>query len=74
MSYQNWKKGVDGWIVDIEKIAKQIGYKNYKSLIKVSLIERIIGAILADIAASDRPDKEKERGISLMIKILKYLL
>lgn len=74
MSYHNWKKGVDDWVVDIEKIAKELGFKNYKKLIRVSLIERVIGTILADITASDRSDKEKERGIGLMIKLLKDLL
>lgn len=74
MSYQNWKQGVDSWVVDIEKIAKELDFKNTKKLLRVSLIERIIGTILADITASDRPDKEKEREIGLMIKLLKDLL
>jgi hypothetical protein len=74
MSYRNWKKGIDSWIMDIEKIAKRLNLKNHKRLIKVSLIERLIGAVLADITASDRPDKEKKKGISLMTKLLKELL
>lgn len=74
MLYRNWKKGIDSWIMDIEKIAKRLNLKNHKRLIKVSLIERLVGAVLADITASDRPDEEKKKGISLMVKLLKDLL
>ena len=74
MPYRHWKKGLDAWIMDVEKIAKELGFNNYKRLIRVSLIERVLGAILADITASDRPEQEKERGISLMTRLLKDLL
>ena len=74
MPYRHWKKGLDAWIMDVEKIAKELGFNNYKRLIRVSLIERVLGTILADITASDRPEQEKERGISLMTRLLKDLL
>ncbi len=74
MLYKNWKEGIDSWVLDLEKIAKRLKLKNHKKLIRVSLIERLIGTILADITASDRSDKEKEKGINLMLKLLKDLL
>ncbi|MDD3285049.1 MAG: hypothetical protein PHG95_00185 [Patescibacteria group bacterium] len=74
MPYRHWKKGLDAWIMDVEKIAKELGFNNYKRLIRVSLIERVLGTILADITASDRLEQEKERGISLMTRLLKDLL
>jgi len=74
LPFGKWKKGVDEWIVDIENLAGELKYKNYKSLIRASIIERILGTILADITASDRLDKEKTRGINLMTRLLEDLL
>lgn len=73
-SFGEWKKGVDDWVSDMEKIAKLLKLKNCKNLIRASLIERIVGAILADIVASDRPDAEIRNGINLMTKLLKSYL
>ena len=74
MPFDKWKIGIYEWLFDLEKIAKVLKIKKYKNLIKVSLVERIIGTILADIVSSDRSDIEKEKGINLMMKLLKELL
>ncbi|MDA3840528.1 MAG: phosphotransferase [Patescibacteria group bacterium] len=72
--FNKWKLGVYEWINDIEHVAKETKIKKYKILIKASLIERILGTILADITSSSRLDTEKRRGVNLMIELLKELL
>lgn len=74
MPYGKWKKEVDRWIGDLEEVAKILNIRKPKNLLKVSLIERAIGTVLADIVSSDRDDKEKKRGLKLMIQLIKDLL
>ncbi len=70
MDYKEWKKGVDAWIAELKPIAKKLNINKFDSLIKASLTERILGTILADICASDRPTEEKEKRISLLYELL----
>jgi len=74
LPFSKWKKAVDGWIVDIENLAGELKFKNPKRLIRASIIERILGTILADITASDRSNNEKTKGINLMTRLLGELL
>ncbi len=74
LPFNRWRMGIYEWINDLEGVAKELEIEKYKNLIRASMIERIIGTILADITASDRPDNEKEKGINLMMKLLEELL
>lgn len=74
LSYGQWRKGIFEWLKEIEKINKMLKIKNFQSLMRAGLIERILGTILADICATDRPRREKERRIDLLYKLLDELL
>ena len=73
MNYSKWKKGIDDWILEFKPIAAKLGIKRFDSLIKVSLIERSLGTILADICATNGQENEKKKGINLMYKLLDNL-
>ena len=69
LPYKKWKTGIDEWIKELKPIAKKIKIKNFNKLIRASLIERILGSILADVCASDRPKVEKEKRVRLLYKL-----
>ncbi len=73
MKYSSWKKGIDEWIKELRWAAKELNIKRFSSLIKASLVERILGTILADICATDRPTKEKKKRIALLYQLLDEL-
>lgn len=56
--YSQWRAQVDGWLEDLQPIAEHLGIEDYDELIHASLLERIMGTILADITASDKPRDE----------------
>ncbi|MFH1822656.1 MAG: hypothetical protein ABH830_03065 [Patescibacteria group bacterium] len=70
LNYQEWKKGVDDWIKDMQPIAKILKIKNFNNLIKASLAERALGTVLADVRASDKPKREKILRINLLYKLI----
>ncbi|MCK4525226.1 MAG: phosphotransferase [Candidatus Andersenbacteria bacterium] len=73
--YPEWKKGIDEWLIEFERINNNfLKIDNFSPLIKASLIERILGTILADIAASDRPKKEKRKRIDLLYQLFDELI
>jgi len=74
LNYGKWYQGIFDWIADFEPIAKELEIEKFSSLIKVSLIERILGTILADVLASERNDEEKRRRLSHLYKLLETLL
>jgi len=74
MNYLNWKKGVVDWLKEFEPIAKKLKIRKFNLLMKASLVERCLGAILADICASDRADAEKKGRIKLIYHLLDELL
>lgn len=72
--YSEWKKGVDAWYNECIKILKTQKIKNPNNLMKASLAERIIGSILADITASDRPIREQTERIKKLSKLFYDLI
>jgi len=74
MSYPEWRKGINSWIKDLLPVAEKLKIKNPRQLLRVSLIERTLGAILADVIASGRPSKEKRARLNLLIHFLKDLI
>lgn len=74
LPYSKWKVGAYEWISDLEILAKKLGFKNRRSLIRISMVERLLGTILADIVASDKPEILKRKGTNLMAKLLGELL
>jgi len=72
--YKKWKQGIDGWVGELKIIARKLKVKRSDSLMRASLVERCLGAILADICASNMPDTEKRGRISLIYKLLDELL
>lgn len=74
LPYKEWRKGIFEWLKEMDKINKILKFKNFKSLMRASLIERCLGTILADICANDRPREEKEERVVLIFKLLEELL
>ena len=68
--YSEWKKGIGEWLAEFERINNDfLKIDNFPSLIKASLVERILGTILADITASDKLREEKEKRIDLLYQL-----
>lgn len=74
LSYNKWRKGVLNWIKDLKPIAQELKIKNFLPLIKASLIERIMGTILADVCYSDLPKREKIMRVNLLYKLFDELI
>ncbi|MFA6588612.1 MAG: hypothetical protein WCT08_06135 [Patescibacteria group bacterium] len=74
LPYAKWKKPVFAWIKDLKKLAKVLKIKRFNDLIKASLIERIFGAILADVVARDWSLKEKRQRLKLLYKLFDELV
>ncbi len=74
MNYTDWQKGVDQWLSELKPIAKKLKIKQFSSLMRAGLVERCLGTILADISATDRPRREKEKRIALIYRLLDELL
>ncbi len=74
IDYKEWRKGVFSWIEDLRHIAEEIKIEDYDNLIKASLIERILGTILADICATERLREEKLKRIDLLYRLFNELI
>jgi len=74
LNYGQWSRGVIDWIEDLYILAQKLKIKKYKSLLRASLIERTLGAILGDVLAFNRPQKEKYARIKLLTKLLEEII
>ncbi|MFH1233735.1 MAG: hypothetical protein V1649_03765 [Patescibacteria group bacterium] len=75
LGYAKWKQGINNWIDKIEQtITKEMKIKNFRQLIRASLIERIIGAILIDASSEDKSIQEKIGRMELLYKIFDSLI
>lgn len=73
--YAKWQQEINNWITKIEQtIAKEMKIKNFRQLIRASIIERIIGAILIDASSGDKPRQEKIGRIELLYKLFDNLI
>jgi len=72
--YDSWKHGLESWIDDLNSTAEKLGIKNHELIIRGSIVERIIGTILADITASDKSDEEKLHKITYLYRLLSELI
>ncbi|MDD5031874.1 MAG: hypothetical protein PHR36_02390 [Patescibacteria group bacterium] len=74
LPYHKWERGIKDWLEDIKPIARKLKIKRFNSLIRASLIERVMGCILADVVASDRPRIEKIKRINLLYNLFDDLI
>jgi len=74
LDYAGWKKGIDAWLNDLRPIVDQLKIERPDDLLRVSLLERTIGAILADVTAADRPREEAEKRNTLFFQLIDDLL
>ncbi len=72
--YSEWRKGVFSWIEDIKPVAEELGIKDFDNFFPYCVIERILGTILADVCASDKPREEKEKRLSLLYQLFDELI
>lgn len=72
-SFKEVKNSIDQWIQDFTPIAKELRWDYFASLARVSLLERILGTIFADIGASDQPFVVKRQKIDLLWKVFDAL-
>ncbi|PIR12871.1 hypothetical protein COV49_04120 [Candidatus Falkowbacteria bacterium CG11_big_fil_rev_8_21_14_0_20_39_10] len=72
--YKKWRRGVLDWINEIRPMAEKLNIKNYNSLIKASLAERVLGTILADIRAGSQPAFEQRKRIKLLYNLIDELI
>lgn len=78
LDYSEWKKGIFEWLDLMRRKYQFFGFRDtdtFDSIMKASLTERILGAILADVVAvTSRPREEKEARISLLYKLLDEII
>ncbi len=74
LDYSGWKQGVDAWLNDLRPVANQLQIERPDDLLRVSLLERTMGAILADVTAADRPHEEAVKRNALLLQLIDDLL
>ncbi len=74
MSPGDWQAGAEEWREQMTTLAKELGIRQPVELLRVSLCERLIGSILADVVASDRPRQEAEGRLHTFFTYLDRLL
>lgn len=85
MSYAEWKAGITDWVLkmldmfyefksDCQFISEEETESDFSELIRASLVERILGTILADVCASARPIEEKRARLNYLYHLLDDLL
>lgn len=74
LDYPQWKRGVDAWLQDLLPVARELAMEDPEDLLRVSLLERTLGAVLGDVAASGRPRKEQEKRCQLLLQLAEDLL
>lgn len=74
LSYRKWRKGVFSWLKDLKPIARELKIKDFTPLIKASIIERIMGTILADVCSTDKSKREKIMRVNLLYKLFDELI
>ena len=67
-------RGVYTWIKELKPIAHKLKIKNFDSLIKASLVERILGTIIADIGATNKSQTQKDKLAKPLYQLLEKLL
>jgi len=73
VDFKKWKKGIEDWEKDVLPVMRKLKMKSPERLLRASLAERTLGAILADVTASRKPIKEKIGRLKLLIALLKDL-
>jgi hypothetical protein len=74
LPYEEWRRGIIDWRDVIHAREKSLRIWRLHELLRVSLLERCMGTLLADITASDRPREELERGRNLVQRLVNDLL
>lgn len=74
LPYQKWRMGVFSWIDALRPLAQTFHIARFDDLIRACIIERTLGAILADVVASDKPHEEKLARVMLLTSLLDELL
>lgn len=72
-SFKDLTQNIDHWIEDFTPIAKELRWDHFASLARISVLERILGTIFADIGASDQPFLVKRQKIDLLWKVFDSL-
>lgn len=71
--YSEWRNGIEEWKAAFNKIKDGLSLENYDELLRANILERSLGAITADITASDRPYEEKIKRIDLLYQLVEEL-
>lgn len=74
IDYKKWKQGVCSWLANLKPLGQKLKIKNFPPLLKAAMVERILGTVLADVCATNRPRKEKVGRVSLLSKLLQELV
>lgn len=65
---------IANWQKDFAPIAQDLGWKDFSKLSRVSVAERIIGTVLADVGASEQSRQEKHMKIDLLLSVFQQLM
>ena len=74
LDYPAWKQGVLDWRESLLPMAKKLGLPRPEESITLSIIERSLASILADVVGADRPPVEQLQRTDLLMSLLKDLL
>lgn len=73
-SVEELSQAIDSWTGDFVPIAKELKWQNFEQLAHVSLLERILGTVFADLGSSDQPVPSLRKKIDLLWKIFDQLI
>lgn len=69
VEYKKWRIGIFDWVNKMRHVGKKLNIERFGALLRAALVERIMGSILADVTASDRPHKEKLSRIRYLYRL-----
>ncbi len=74
LSYAQWKKPIRAWLKLIRPVALRLRYKKVDALLRASLVERILGTMLADVEAINLSYVERRGRLQHLQRLLRELL
>lgn len=74
VSYEKWRKPINDWLLLFQDLPDTLKGERFDALMRVSLLERCLGTILADITAAELPREEATTRISHLYQLVDELL
>lgn len=74
LPYSDWRQGVVDWLDRFREHRTELRLEDFDELLRISLVERTLGTILADLTAHKWKEAERRQRYDLMFNLLDELL